>query len=65
MQVIVYAVVFSTIMRFPVENYLVYLISGVLLGGFISSSLISSANSLIAQHDIIKRCMISKQYFNC
>lgn len=63
MQVIVYAVVFSTIMRFPVENYLVYLISGVLLWGFISSSLISSANSLIVQHDIIKRCMISKTVF--
>jgi len=63
MQVIIYAVVFSTIMRFPVENYIVYLISGVVLWGFISSSLIGASNSLISQHDIIKRCMISKTIF--
>jgi ABC-type polysaccharide/polyol phosphate export permease len=62
-QVIIYAVVFSTIMRFPIENYVVYLIAGVVLWGFISSSLIGASNSLISQADTIKRCMISKTIF--
>ena len=62
-QVIIYAVVFSTIMRFPIENYIVYLISGVVLWGFISSSLIGASNALISQADTIKKCMISKTIF--
>jgi lipopolysaccharide transport system permease protein len=62
-QVAIYAIVFSTIMRFPVENYSVYLISGVVLWGFISSTLISSTSALIIQADTIKRCMISKTIF--
>jgi lipopolysaccharide transport system permease protein len=62
-QVIIYAIVFSTIMRFPVENYVVSLICGVVLWGFISSSLIGASNTLIIQADTIKRCMISKTIF--
>lgn len=62
-QVAIYGVVFSTIMRFPVENYIVYLISGVVLWNFISSTLISSTTALIIQADTIKRCMISKTIF--
>lgn len=62
-QVAIYSVVFSTIMRFPVENYIVYLVSGVVLWGFISSSLITAPNAIISQSDTIKRCMISKTVF--
>lgn len=62
-QVAIYAIVFSVIMRFPVENYTVYLISGVVLWGFISNTLIAATTSLILQSDTIKRCMISKTIF--
>lgn len=62
-QIIVYSLVFARIMRFPVENYVLYLIGSLLVWQMMSGVLIGACNSLIAQAETIKRCMVSLTVF--
>jgi len=62
-QIIVYAQVFSRIMRFPMETYVLYLIGSLLVWQLISSVLTGACNSIIAQGETIKRCIVSLTVF--
>lgn len=62
-QIIVYAQIFSRIMRFPMENYVLYLIGSLLVWQLISSVLIGACNSILAQGETIKRCIVSLTVF--
>lgn len=62
-QIIVYSVVFARIMRFPVENYVLYLIGSLLVWQMMSSVMIGACQSIIAQGETIKRCIVSLTVF--
>jgi lipopolysaccharide transport system permease protein len=62
-QIIVYSLIFARIMRFPVENYVLYLIGSLLVWQLIAGVLIGSCNSIIMQSETIKRCMVSLTVF--
>lgn len=55
LSVVVYAIVFSKIMRFNIENYLIYLITGVLPWTFFTSSISMGMNSILFNANIIKK----------
>lgn len=59
----VMSIVFSTIMKFPLDHYPLYLMAGMLPWNLITSSLISGSNSLIIRDGILKRCMLPKTMF--
>lgn len=63
MQVTIFAIVMPLIMRFPVENYVLYLIVSYPLWAFISVTLIQSSNSIINQAETLKRCVVSSTVF--
>jgi lipopolysaccharide transport system permease protein len=63
MQVVIYAVIMPLIMRTPVENYVLYLVTTFPLWSFIASSLVSSTKSLVTQAETLKRCTVSKTIF--
>ena len=62
-QVLVYSIVFTTIMRFSLKDFTLYLISGLLPWTFITGSLLASADSLISRGNVLKACLISKALF--
>jgi lipopolysaccharide transport system permease protein len=62
-QIIVYALVFSIIMRFPQKDYAFYLVSGILPWNFMSISIITSCNSLIGRAGTLKQTLISRTIF--
>lgn len=62
-QILIYAIVMPRIMRFPSEQYVPFLISSLLLWGFINNVVLSGATSLISNAEIIKRCTIAKSIF--
>jgi lipopolysaccharide transport system permease protein len=62
-QVCIYLVVFNKIMRLPVENYLNYLVSTLLLWQFIATSLLTAKDSIISHADTIKRCIVPVTIF--
>ncbi len=55
LSVIVYAIVFRYIMRFSIDNYLIYLISGIIPWTFFTSAINSGMNSILFNADIIKK----------
>ena len=55
LSVLIYAIVFRYIMRFNIENYLIYLISGIIPWNFFTSAINSGMNSIIFNADIIKK----------
>lgn len=55
LSVIVYAIVFSKIMRFNIENYLIYLITGVLPWTFFTTAINTGMNSILFNTNIIKK----------
>ena len=55
LSVAVYAIVFSKIMRFNIDNYLIYLITGVLPWTFFTSSITMGMNSILSNANIIKK----------
>lgn len=63
MQVIIFAIVMPLIMRFPVENYVLYLVTSYSLWLFIASTLVQSSNSIINQAETLKRCIVSSTVF--
>lgn len=55
LSVLIYAIVFRYIMRFNIENYLIYLISGIIPWTFFTTAVNSGMNSIIFNSDIIKK----------
>lgn len=55
LSVIIYAIVFHYIMRFQIDNYLIYLIAGIIPWTFFTTSITSGMNSIIFNADIIKK----------
>ncbi len=63
-QVIVLSIVFSTILRFDMDNYVLLLVSGLLPWIFIVSGVTLGANSLVSHGGLIKGgCMLPKTIF--
>lgn len=62
-QVLIFSIVMPRIMRFPVEDYVLFLVSVYPLWSFISSCLVGATASLTSQAETIKRCVISKTVF--
>jgi ABC-type polysaccharide/polyol phosphate export permease len=63
LQMIVYAVVFSTIMRFDVQNYAIFLLVGLLPWIFLSQSVTQSVLSLVVNQGLIKKIRFPKAVF--
>lgn len=55
LSVLVYAIVFSQIMRFDIDNYVIYLITGVLPWTYFTSSINMGMTSVIYNANIIKK----------
>ena len=55
LSVLVYAIVFPYIMRIKVENYLIYLITGIIPWTFFTSSINMGLISVLSSADIIKK----------
>lgn len=55
LSVFVYAIVFKYIMRFNIENYLIYLISGIIPWTFFTSSVTAGLNSVLFNANLIKK----------
>ena len=55
LSVVVYAIVFSKIMRFNIDNYLIYLITGVLPWTFFINAINTGMNSILFNANIIKK----------
>lgn len=55
LSVVVYAIVFRYIMRFNIDNYLIYLISGIIPWTFFTTAINSGMNSILFNADIIKK----------
>lgn len=55
LSVLIYAIVFHYIMRFNIENYLIYLIAGIIPWNFFTAAINSGMNSVIFNADIIKK----------
>jgi ABC-type polysaccharide/polyol phosphate export permease len=62
-QICIYFFVFSAIIRFEMDNYLLYLISGILPWTFFSQTLTASADSLLTRAHILHHCLVSKTIF--
>ena len=62
-QITIFAIVMPRIMRVPVENYLPFVISSLLIWQFISTSILVSTGSLIGNAGTISRCLVSKTIF--
>jgi homopolymeric O-antigen transport system permease protein len=59
----VLTIVFSTIFRFQVPNYAVYVLAGVLFWNFFSQSIISSMNSLRGNAGLLKKLPVPHAVF--
>ena len=55
LSVVVYAIVFHYIMRFNIDHYLIYLISGIIPWTFFTNSVTAGLNSVLFNADIIKK----------
>lgn len=62
-QVIILSLVMPMIMRFPTQNYVLYLVTSFPLWNFISTSLIQSSSSITNQAETLKRCVVSSTVF--
>ncbi len=63
LMMIIYTVVFSTIMRFSVPYYSIFLISTLLPWTFFSQSLSYSAESLVGNGELLKKVYVAKSVF--
>jgi ABC-type polysaccharide/polyol phosphate export permease len=61
--VIIYTLIMPLIMRAITPNYVLYIIVALPMWNFFSAALISSANSIIANGETLKRCIISSTVF--
>ena len=55
LSVLVYAIVFPYIMRMKIENYLIYLITGIIPWTFVTSAINTGMTSVLCNSDIIKK----------
>lgn len=60
---IVLTIVFSTVMRFPIENYSVFLISALVPWTFFSQALSYSTESIVGNGELLKKINIGKSVF--
>jgi ABC-type polysaccharide/polyol phosphate export permease len=63
LQMIVLALVFSTVMRIPIPHYAVFLISVLLPWTFFAQSLSYAADSIVGNADLIKKVRVPKIVF--
>lgn len=59
----VYSLIMPLIMRFPQEDYLLFICCSLPLWIFISTTLSGASHSILAQGETLKRCMISSTVF--
>lgn len=62
-QIVVYAFIFSALLKVPQKSQTLYIMTGILPWTFISTSIMSSCQSLLNNAGSIKRCIISKTIF--
>ena len=55
LSVVVYAIVFHYIMRFQIDHYLIYLISGIIPWTFFTNSVTAGLNSILYNANLIKK----------
>jgi ABC-type polysaccharide/polyol phosphate export permease len=60
---IVLTVVFSTVMRWPIDHYAIFLISALVPWTFFSQALSYSAESIVSNGDLLKKINIGKSVF--
>src|SRR5271167_3125264 len=60
---LVLTVVFSTIMRFPIRNYPIFLLSALLPWTFFSQSLAYGVESIVGNAELIKKISVAKLVF--
>ena len=60
---LVLTVVFSTVMRFPIHNYPIFLLSALLPWTFFSQSLSYGVESIVGNSELIKKVRVSKLVF--
>ncbi len=60
---LVMAVVFSSVFRFPAEHYAVYVLSGLLLWNFFSQSTVQAIGNLVWGGDLINKIYVPKSVF--
>ncbi len=60
---LVMAVVFSSIFRFTLEHYAVYLLSGLLLWNFFSQSTVQAIGNLVWGGDLVNKIYVPKSVF--
>lgn len=61
-QSLVYFFAFSVIMRFKVENYLLYMLSGMFLWNFFCSSLTMSGSTFLSNSGLMKKTSFPRHY---
>lgn len=61
--VMVYATIMPLIMRSTTPNYTLYVVVSLPLWGFFSVSIVGSSQSILANSETLKRCMISSSVF--
>lgn len=61
-QSLVYFFAFRVIMRFKVDNYLLYMLSGMFLWNFFCSSIIMSCNTFILNGQLIKKTSVTRHF---
>jgi ABC-type polysaccharide/polyol phosphate export permease len=63
LMMVILSMVFSTVMRVPVHNYPIFLISTLLPWTFFSQSLAYSAESIVSNGDLLKKVYVAKSVF--
>src|SRR5579872_3628353 len=63
LMMVILSMVFSTIMRVPVHDYPIFLISTLLPWTFFSQSLAYSAESIVTNGDLLKKVYVAKSVF--
>lgn len=61
--VIVLAVVFSLIMRFPTKNYIVYIMSGMVPWQFLVAAVTRGASSVVSRRSVFHHSLLPKSMF--
>lgn len=61
LQLIVYTIVFSEIMRIDIENFYLYLFIGLVPWTFFQSSILGGAGSIIVNKDLVKKVYFPKE----
>ena len=57
------AIIFPLIVKFKMENYLIYLFSGILIWGFISSATVSGGDAILGNQSLARKIYIPKIIF--